>query len=77
MENMVKFTTAGPLEALNNGEEEEAVSFADNQVQAISQAAAGHPLLATRAVSYLLTDLIEQYDVSAIDKFIHDASTAD
>lgn len=75
MEDMAKFTTESLQTINNNGEED--IDFTDDPIQAISQAAVGHPLLAARAVSYILTDLMEQYDISATDKFIHDANTAD
>jgi hypothetical protein len=75
MEDLVNFTS-GSLKELNNNDEE-AIRFTDDQLMAISQTVSGHPLLAARAVSYIMTDLIEQYDLSAIDKFIQDTGILD
>lgn len=60
------------------GDETNNSSYTADHIHAVSQLAAGHPLVASRIVSYIATNLTEQYGPKAAEHFvqqIHNASS--
>jgi hypothetical protein len=52
-------------------------SWTDDQIRVISQAAAGHPMIAVHMVSYILTNLVEEYGQAAVEEFVKNVDYAE
>jgi hypothetical protein len=74
-QDLVAYTTQAFNKVAANNVGDEAI-WTEEQVNAISQASAGHPLTAARTASFILTNLAEEYGEAAVEEFIKNNNTA-
>jgi hypothetical protein len=73
-EDMIDFTIQAFREVNTGGDDEQFCT--EGQIQAISKASAGHPLIASRTVFYIMTNLVEEYGPDAVKEYIEGVNDA-
>ncbi|KAE9364446.1 hypothetical protein N431DRAFT_563751 [Stipitochalara longipes BDJ] len=73
--DIVEYTSRGFKNFLGDDDNDHS-SFAADHIETIAQLAIGHPLVASRIVSFIATNLREQYGAKAVEHFILQIQTA-
>lgn len=68
IKDIIDFTIQAFKEVNASNDDEQLCN--EDQIQAISKALADHPLIASRTVFYIMTNLVEQYGLDAVKEYI-------